>query len=193
MNQQDNATADPESIEISDYTLAQRAGRGDIHAFQELYVRHNQRVYSLCLRMTSNTAESEDLAQEVFIKVFRYIGGFRGDSAFKTWLMRVTNNHVLMHFKKRRVTLEQTTGGEMPLQLVRGSENPRAMRIMDRIALDKAIAQLPPGYRTVFTLYHIEGHEHREIARMLGHSVGTSKSQLYKARRELRSLLLQTY
>lgn len=185
-------TAETKRIEISDYTLARRAGKGDVQAFQELYLRHNHRVYSLCLRMTSNIPESEDLAQEVFIKVFRYIGGFRGESEFKTWLLRVTKNHVLMHFHKRRLSLEQTSeGGETPVQMVRGTENHRAMRIMDRIALDRAVAQLPLGYRTVFTLYDIEGHEHREIARMLGHSVATSKSQLHKARRKLRTLLLQ--
>jgi RNA polymerase sigma-70 factor (ECF subfamily) len=187
-------TAENESIEMSDYTLAQRAAKSDVHAFQELYLRHNRRVYLLCLRMTANTAESEDLAQEVFIKVLRYIGGFRGESAFKTWLLRVASNHVLMHFHKRRLSLEQITeDGETPVQVIRGTENHKAMRIMDRIALDRAVAQLPAGYRTVFTLYHIEGYEHREIAGMMGHSVATSKSQLFKARRKLRALLLQKY
>ncbi len=186
--------AETVTLEVSDYTLAESAAKGDVHAFQELYLRHNHRVYSMCLRMTANTAESEDLAQEVFVKVFRYIGGFRGESAFKAWLLRVTSNHVLMHFHKRRRSLEQPTeDGETPVQVVRGTENHRAMRIMDRIALDRAVAQLPPGYRTVFTLYYVEGYEHREIARMLGHSAGTSKSQLYKARRKLRALLLQTH
>lgn len=128
------------------------------------------------------------------MKVLRYIGGFRGESAFKAWLLRVTGNHVLMHFHKHRRRLEQLTeGGEMAVQIVRGAENHRAMRIMDRIALERAVAQLPPGYRTVFTLYYIEGYEHREIATMLGHSAGTSKSQLYKARRKLRALLLKKH
>ncbi len=161
-------------------------------AFQELYERHNRRVYSLCLRMMSNTAEAEDLTQEVFIQLFRKIGSFRGESAFTTWLHRLTVNQVLMHFRKRGVRLEQTTDdGDVPIQIVKGTENPNRMPVVDRIALDKAIAQLPPGYRTVFTLHDIEGHEHEEISRMMKISVGTSKSQLHKARMKLRGLLRQ--
>jgi RNA polymerase sigma-70 factor (ECF subfamily) len=176
----------------TDYELAQAAAGGDMHAFEQLYERHNRRVYSLCLRMTTNTAEAEDLAQEVFIQLFRKIGSFRGESAFTTWLHRLTVNQVLMHFRKRGVRLEQTTDdGDVPVQIVRGTENPNQMPVVDRIALDKAVAQLPPGYRTVFLLHDVEGHEHEEIARLLGCSVGTSKSQLHKARMKLRGLLRQ--
>jgi RNA polymerase sigma-70 factor (ECF subfamily) len=185
----DFATDQPQA---SDYQLAQSASGGDMQSFEELYERHHRRVYSLCLRMTSNTAEAEDLAQEVFIQLFRKIGSFRGESAFTTWLHRLTVNQVLMHFRKKGVRLEQTTeDGEAPVQVVRGTENPNAMPVVDRIALDKAIGQLPPGYRTVFVLHDVEGHEHEEIARMLGCSVGTSKSQLHKARMKLRGLLRQ--
>jgi len=176
----------------TDYELAQAAAGGDMASFEQLYERHNRRVYSLCLRMTTNTAEAEDLAQEVFIQLFRKIGSFRGESAFTTWLHRLTVNQVLMHFRKRGVRMEQTTDdGETPVQIVRGTENPNQMPVVDRIALDKAVAQLPPGYRTVFLLHDVEGHEHEEIARMLGCSVGTSKSQLHKARMKLRGLLKQ--
>ena len=184
--------ADRETTPSTDYALTQRAASGDMQAFEELYQRHNRRVYSLCLRMTQNVSEAEDLAQEVFIQLFRKIGSFRGESAFTTWLHRLTVNQVLMHFRKRGVRMEHTTeDGETPVQIVKGTENPNAMPVVDRIALDKAIAQLPPGYRTVFTLHDIEGHEHEEIARMLGCSVGTSKSQLHKARMKLRGLLRQ--
>ena len=183
-------TAEIETGERSDYTLAQAAGRGDMQAFEELYRRHNRRVYALCLRMTRNGTDAEDLAQEVFVQLFRKIGSFRGESAFTTWLHRLTINQVLMHFRKRGVRLEQTTEeGETPVQVVKGTEDHRTMPIVDRIALEDAIAQLPPGYRLVFTLHDIEGHEHTEIAQMLGRSVGTSKSQLHKARMKLRSLL----
>jgi len=186
------AETETDKPKATDYQLAQRSAEGDMTAFQELYERHNRRVYSLCLRMTANPTEAEDLAQEVFIQLFRKIGSFRGESAFTTWLHRLTVNQVLMHFRKRGVRLEQTTEeGEVPVQIVKGTENPNAMPVVDRIALDKAIAQLPPGYRTVFTLHDIEGHEHEEIARMLGCSVGTSKSQLHKARMKLRGLLRQ--
>jgi RNA polymerase sigma-70 factor (ECF subfamily) len=184
--------AETDNVQTSDYALAQKAASGDMEAFEALYERHNRRVYSLCLRMTQNASEAEDLAQEVFIQLFRKIGSFRGESAFTTWLHRMTVNQVLMHFRKRSVKLEQTTEeGETPVQVVKGTENPNNMPVVDRIALDKAIEQLPPGYRTVFTLHDIEGHEHEEIARMLGCSVGTSKSQLHKARMKLRTLLRQ--
>ena len=187
MTADDNGTA-----KVTDYALAQKAATGDMVAFEQLYQRHNRRVYSLCLRMTGNVQEAEDLAQEVFIQLFRKIGSFRGDSAFTTWLHRLTVNQVLMHFRKRNVKLEQTTeDGETPMQVVVGTANPNKMPVVDRIALDRAIAQLPPGYRTVFTLHDIEGHEHEEISRMLGCSVGTSKSQLHKARMKLRMLLRQ--
>ncbi len=176
----------------TDYGLAQRATNGDMQAFEELYQRHHRRVYSLCLRMTQNVQEAEDLTQEAFIQLYRKIGSFRGDSAFTTWLHRLTVNQVLMHFRKRSVKMEKTTEeGETPVQVVHGTANPNAMPVVDRIALDNAIAQLPPGYRSVFILHDIEGHEHEEVARMLGCSVGTSKSQLHKARMKLRRLLSQ--
>src|ERR1700682_1429774 len=185
-------TPEVEPAPLSDQALAIAAGSGDMGAFEQLYERHNRRVYSLCLRMTQNAAQAEDLAQEAFIQLFRKIGSFRGESAFTTWLHRLTVNQVLMHFRKRGVRMEQTTeDGEAPIQIVKGTENPNAMPVIDRIALDKAIGQLPPGYKMVFTLLDIEGHEHEEVARMLGCSVGTSKSPLHKARMKLRGLLRQ--
>ena len=188
----DVTASEADNLQATDYELAQSASSGDISAFELLYERHNRRVYSLCLRMTQNASEAEDLAQEVFIQLFRKIGSFRGESAFTTWLHRLTVNQVLMHFRKRGVRMEQTTeDGETPIQVVQGTENPLQMPVVDRIALDKAISQLPPGYRTVFILHDVEGHEHEEIARMLGCSVGTSKSQLHKARMKLRVLLRQ--
>jgi RNA polymerase sigma-70 factor, ECF subfamily len=186
------AVVEAKTLPVSDYQLAQSSAAGDMSAFEELYQRHSRRVYSLCLRMTQNVSEAEDLMQEAFIQLFRKIGSFRGDSAFTTWLHRLTVNQVLMHFRKRSVKMEKTTEeGETPVQVVRGTENPNQMPVIDRIALDKAIAQLPPGYRSVFVLHDVEGHEHEEIAQMLGVAVGTSKSQLHKARMKLRALLKQ--
>lgn len=174
----------------ADFPLAQKAAGGNIAAFELLYSRYHRRTYSLCLRMTNSATEAEDLTQEVFIQLFRKIGSFRGDSAFSTWLHRMTVNQVLMHFRRRGVQNEKTTDdGEMPDQIVNGTERQSRMPILDRIALDKAIAQLPNGYRTVFVLHDVEGFEHEEIARMLKLSVGTSKSQLHKARLKLRGLL----
>jgi RNA polymerase sigma-70 factor, ECF subfamily len=175
---------------VPDYELTQAASAGDMAAFEQLYARHSRRVYSLCLRMTANTAEAEDLAQEVFIQLYRKAGSFRGESAFTTWLHRLTVNQVLMHFRRRGVKVEQVTeDGESPQQVVAGTENPSQMPVVDRIALDRAVSRLPPGYRAVFVLHDVEGHEHEEVARLLGCSVGTSKSQLHKARMRLRQLL----
>jgi RNA polymerase sigma-70 factor (ECF subfamily) len=186
------AVTSTEPVPLSDHALAVAAGQGDMSAFEQIYARHNRRVYSICLRMTQNAAEAEDLAQEAFIQLFRKIGSFRGESAFTTWLHRLTVNQCLMHFRKRSVKLERTTEeGETPVQIVRGTENPNAMPVLDRIALDKALTQLPPGYRTVFLLHDVEGHEHEEISKILGVAVGTSKSQLHKARMKLRKLLRQ--
>lgn len=173
-----------------DFELTQAAAGGDMAAFETLYERHYRRVYSLCLRMLANATEAEDLTQEVFVQLFRKLGSFRGESQFTTWLHRLTVNQVLMHFRKKGVKVEHTTEeGEMTDVVQVGTERPNAMPVVDRIALDDAIAQLPPGYRTVFVLHDIEGYEHEEIGKILGTSVGTSKSQLHKARMKLRGLL----
>ena len=176
----------------SDADLAQMSADGDTRAFEELYHRHFRRVYSLCLRMLGDPTQAEDLTQDIFIQLFKNIGKFRGESAFTTWLHRMAVNQVLMHFRKRSTKSEQTTEeGETPVQIVTGTENPDRMPIVDRIALEKAIEQLPPGYRTVFVLHDVEGYEHDEIARMMGVSAGTSKSQLHKARLKLRQFIRQ--
>jgi RNA polymerase sigma-70 factor, ECF subfamily len=175
---------------MNDFKLTQLAAGGDMVAFEEIYNRHHRRVYSICLRMLQNATEAEDLTQDVFIQLHRKIGSFRGDSAFTTWLHRLTVNQVLMHFRKRNVKFEKTTEeGETPVQVVGGTENPRKMPIVDKIAIESAIAQLPNGYRNVFVLHDVEGYEHEEVAKILGCSVGTSKSQLHKARLKLRKLL----
>jgi RNA polymerase sigma-70 factor (ECF subfamily) len=169
---------------------AQRAAAGDMDAFEKVYRRYNQRVYSHCLRMVRNSADAEDLTQEVFIQLFRKINTFRGDSSFTTWLHRLTVNQVLMHLRKPIVKTEKTTeDGATPIRIVRGTENPSRMAQIDRIALDHAIAALPPGYRMVFILHDIEGYDHEEIGKILGCAVGTSKSQLHKARLRLRQFL----
>lgn len=176
----------------SDAGLSAALAGDRMSGFEDLYRKHYRRVYSICLRMTGNMAEAEDLTQEVFIQLHRKIGSFRGEAAFTTWLHRLTVNQVLMHFRKRSVRSELTTDdGEMPDSIDPDTINPEAMPIVDRIGLESAIAQLPNGYRTVFVLHDVEGYEHEEIAKLLGCSAGTSKSQLHKARLKLRRLLLQ--
>ncbi|HEX7998360.1 MAG TPA: RNA polymerase sigma factor [Pyrinomonadaceae bacterium] len=186
------SVAEVERPQDADVVLAQKSAAGDTAAFEELYRRHFRRVYALCLRMTSDPVQAEDLTQDVFIQLFNKIGSFRGESAFTTWLHRMTVNQVLMHFRKRSTKSELTKGDdETPEQIVKGTENPNAMPVIDRIALEKAIQQLPPGYRTVFILHDVEGYEHEEIARMMGVAEGTSKSQLHKARLKLRTFIRQ--
>jgi RNA polymerase sigma-70 factor, ECF subfamily len=185
---ENGATADVSAA--TDFQLSQRAAGGDMAAFEEIYQRHHRRVYSICLRMLQNAFEAEDLTQDVFIQLYRKIGSFRGDSAFTTWLHRMTVNQVLMHFRKRTVKFEKTTEeGETPVQIVPGTESPFKMPIVDKIALENAIDQLPAGYKNVFMLHDVEGFEHEEVAKILGCSVGTSKSQLHKARLKLQKLL----
>ena len=176
----------------SDLELIRAAAAGDAAAFEQLYQQHHRRVYSLCLRMLGSTTQAEDLTQEVFLQVFRKLGSFRGDSQFTTWLHRLTVNQVLMHFRKRGVKLEHTSEeGDFTNVVETPLQSTRRISMVDRLALEKAIAELPPGYRTVFALHDIEGYEHEEIADMLGVSIGTSKSQLHKARMRLRELLMK--
>src|SRR5262245_47438566 len=163
---------------------------GDMEAFEEIYHLHHKRVYAICFRMLRNAPDAEDLTQQVFIQLFRKLHTFRGESSFTTWLHRMTVNQVLMHFRRRLVKTEKTTDdGSIPIRIVSGTENPSRMALIDRIALNQAIGQLPTGYRMVFILHDLEGFDHFEIGKMLGCAVGTSKSQLHKARQRLRQLL----
>jgi RNA polymerase sigma-70 factor, ECF subfamily len=178
-----------ESPEDSDYALARAAAGGAIAAIGDLYERHNRLVYSLCLRMTRSRPEAEDLTQEVFIHLMRTIGTFRGESQFTSWLYRLTVNRVSMHFRhlsRRKETEVDDIDAGVPTS--RKSNHPAVPQVVDRIALIDALAQLAPGCREVFVLFDIEGYSHVEIARMLGFTVGNSKSQLYKARMKIRRL-----
>ncbi len=162
----------------------------DQEAFHALYLKYHHRVYSICLRMTQNPSESEDLTQDVFIQLFRTIGSFRNQSAFTTWLHRLTVNQVLMHFRKRKVRPELISDNEdSPAHIAAGTQDPRQVRIVDRIMLYEVIAKLPEGYRQAIILHDVEGLLHSEIAERNGRSIGTSKSQLHKARAMLRKLI----
>jgi RNA polymerase sigma-70 factor (ECF subfamily) len=166
------------------------AASGDMAAFEEVYRTYHRRVYAQCLRMTRSVAEAEDLTQEVFIQLYRKLETFRGDSLFTTWLHRLTTNAVLMHFRKVAARPEQTTDdAEMLSSFAGAAPNYNNSSVIDRIALEEAIQQLSPGYRAVFILHDMEGYEHHQISQMLGCAVGTSKSQLHKARMKLRRLL----
>jgi RNA polymerase sigma-70 factor, ECF subfamily len=179
----------------SEAGLVKRAQRGDTEAFSNIFHVHKPRVYSLCLRMTNNVAEAEDLTQEAFLQVFRKLPTFRGDSALSTWMYRVAVNTVLMYFRKRgrpQVSLDEPSSQNVKARKREyGLDDQRLVTSVDRIALARAIKELPDGYRTIFLLHEVEGYEHREIARLLKCSVGNSKSQLHKARLKMREILSQ--
>lgn len=173
-----------------DYALTRRAARGDAEAFEELYRLHHRRVYTLCLRMTQNEAEAEDITQDVFIVLLHKAGDYRAEASFTTWLHRMTVNQVLMHFRRKKAKREdQAEDDAEESGAARGTAGTRGAQLIDRITLEDALSRLPPGYRAAFVLHDVEGFEHEEVARLLGCAVGTSKSQLHKARTKLRKLL----
>lgn len=178
----------------ADSDLVARAQAGDHGAFALLYGMHKRRVYSLCLRMVNSVAEAEDLTQEAFLQLHRKIGTFRGDSAFSTWLHRLAVNVVLMHLRKKGLSLTSLDEAMEPTQddgpgRSFGAPDLTLAGSIDRLALERAVGDLPAGYRLIFVLHDIEGYEHNEIATMLDCSIGNSKSQLHKARLKLRDAL----
>jgi RNA polymerase sigma-70 factor, ECF subfamily len=178
-----------------DADLIKRAQQGDSDAFATLFHSHKTRIYSLCLRMTNNTAEAEDLAQDAFLQVYRKLSSFRGDSALSTWLYRIAVNTVLMHFRRKtpcRISLDEPIRNQDDTKSVRreyGTRDGRLDSVVSRVALTRAISELPEGYRAIFLLHEVEGYQHREIAKLLGCSVGNSKSQLHKAKLRIRDFL----
>jgi RNA polymerase sigma-70 factor (ECF subfamily) len=182
------------SANSGDADVLARAQAGDHQAFAQLYSLHKRRIYSLCLRMVGNVSEAEDLTQEAFLQLHRKIATFRGDSAFSTWLHRLAVNLVLMQLRKKGLSLisldeaTESTPEEGPGRSF-GALDPTLTGSIDRLALERAVADLPAGYRLIFILHDVEGFEHNEIASMLDCSIGNSKSQLHKARLKLREAL----
>ena len=174
-----------------DEELARLAADGDAAAFDEIYSRHRRFVYCLAVRMTGNQADAEDLTQESFVSVLRRVGSFRGEASFTTWLYRLVINQVNMHFRYRKSRPEiQTSDGEIPEHWPRGvRRTDLAEQLIDRLAIEKAVRMLPPGYRAAFILHDIEGYKHEEAARLSAHTASTSKSQLHRARASLRAML----
>ena len=187
-----------ETGELPEAEAIRLAQQGDAAAFARLYELHRRRVYSLCLRMVGNTAEAEDLAQEAFLQLFRKIGTFRGESAFSTWLHRMAVNVVLMKLRKKsgkEASLEQITEPDEESGAPGrdfGGPDMRLSGSLDRVNLQRAVEELPPGYKAVFVLHDVQGYEHGEIAEIMNCSIGNSKSQLHKARMRLRELLHET-
>jgi RNA polymerase sigma-70 factor, ECF subfamily len=178
----------------TDADLIARAQQGEETAFEAIYHAHKRRVYHLCFRMIGNAAEAEELTQEAFLRLFRKIHTFRGDSAFSTWLHRLSVNVVLMRLRKKTIKEtniegddEQEASERPPREF--GAPDVSLAGLVDRLTLNRAVEKLSPGCRQVFLLHDVLGCEHHEIAEMLGYSIGNSKSQLHKARLRLRRLL----
>jgi RNA polymerase sigma-70 factor (ECF subfamily) len=183
---------------LTDADVVRLAQQGDAAAFERIYRLHSRRVYALCLRMSGSSTDAEDLTQDVFLQLFRKIATFRGESAFSTWLHRMSVNIVLMRFRKKpkaetsldAITRPEEESGTTPKEF--GAPDLRLNGVIDRVTLQAAINELAPGYRAMFILHDIQGYKHEEIARILGCSAGNSKSQTHKARIQLRELLQKT-
>ena len=169
-----------------------------VEEFEALYHRYERRVYRQCFRMLRNQEDAEDLTQEVFLQLYRKLHTFRGEANFSTWLHRLTVNTVLMRLRRYRrwresvISLDTAPGSEDSVSdalTMISTSAPPVMDGLDKIGLDIAISQLSSGYKDIFLLHDVEGYRHDEIAKLLGISEGTSKSQLHKARLRLRSLM----
>jgi RNA polymerase sigma-70 factor (ECF subfamily) len=175
-----------------------QAQRGDAAAFARIYKSHSRRVYALCLRMVGNPAEAEDLTQEAFLRMFRKIQTFRGESTFSTWLHRLALNVVLMQLRKKKLAVaslddvsepdEERTGSSREI----GGPDSLLAGLIDRVSLERALGRLSTSQKIVFVLHDVHGYKHHEIAEMMDSSVGTSKGQLHRARARLRDLLQES-
>jgi RNA polymerase sigma-70 factor (ECF subfamily) len=177
----------------AELALVERCRQGDLAAFEELYRTHAGRIYGLAVRMVGNSADAEDLLQEIFLSAHRKLESFRGESALGTWLYRLATNQILDHVRSRAARTGQMTDALDDEATVADAMGHRlGDRAIDRIDLERALAQLPEGCRAAFVLHDVEGLEHKEVAEVLGIAEGTSKSQVHKARLRLRALLARS-
>ena len=180
----DRVDSIPGGRDVQGSDLVRRAQAGDRAAFQRLYEDHVGRVYALCVRLTGDPEDAMERTQDVFVRAWGKLNSFRGEAAFATWLHRLAVNVVLMD-RRSAGRRERRTDAAAVLG-PRSEPAPRAGLAVD---LERAIAALPPGARSVFVLYDVEGYRHEEIAEMTGIAAGTSKAQLHRARKLLREAL----
>jgi RNA polymerase sigma-70 factor, ECF subfamily len=184
----------------ADALLIERVRAGDVSAFEQVYRREVGRVYALCLRMTADGQRARELTQSVFIRAWDRIGSFRGDSQLSSWLHRIAVNEVLVDARtekrrRARVVLAEDQGTGNESDSADRDDAPEITGITlpadteSKIDLERAIAKLPPGARTVFVLHDIEGYRHEEISRMTGSAEGTLRAQLHRARKLLMEAL----
>jgi RNA polymerase sigma-70 factor, ECF subfamily len=176
--------SDPRAAERA---LVARAQAGDLEAFEALYRAHVGRVYAVCYRMAGDATLAEELAQDVFVRAWQRLGSFRGESAFSTWLHPLTVNVALSERRSRRRRTSRFMSTDDPSNYERPERPPAGPEA--GFDLDRALATLPPGARSVFVLHDVEGYKHEEIAEMTGVATGTSKAQLHRARKLLREAL----
>jgi RNA polymerase sigma-70 factor, ECF subfamily len=180
--------------EVDDAELCASIRRSDPGSREALYHRYKKRVYGLALRIVG-PVDAEEVAQEAFIRIFRGLPKFRGDAALSTWIYRLAVNAALSHRTRRAgarlPTLANDAGQNDKAIEAQPAEEPAPRDAVLRARLERALVQLPTGYRTVIVLHDVEGLEHEEIASILRCHVGTSKSQLHKARARLREILAQ--
>lgn len=170
--------------------LVERCRDGELGAFEELYRQHSGRLFSLAVRMLGNQTDAEDQLQEIFLSAHRKLQSFRGESALGTWLYRLAMNQLLDYVRSRAARTGQLTDGlDDDTVLADAGGHRIADRAIDRIDLERALAELPEGCRAAFILHDVEGLEHKEVSEVLGIAEGTSKSQVHKARLRLRALL----
>jgi RNA polymerase sigma-70 factor (ECF subfamily) len=181
-----NASATSTDTRSRDAALSGRAKNGDASAFEELYRLNVRRIYALCFRLAGDPSLADELTQDVFVRAWQKIGSFRGDSAFSTWLHPLAVNVALSERRSRRRRLNRVFAVEDPAAFERPTRSASPDLAFD---LDKAMAGLPPGARSVFVLHDVEGMKHEEIAGVSGVAVGTSKAQLHRARKLLREAL----
>jgi RNA polymerase sigma-70 factor, ECF subfamily len=164
-----------------------RAQGGDVDAFEQLYREHSPRIYALCLRlMAGDKPDATELLQDVFVKAWRRLDTFRGDSAFASWLHRLAVNTMLELARSE----SRRTARVLPMEdtsRLAGAARPSGIEL--KMDVETAIASLPKGARLAFVLHDVEGYQHREIAEQLSVTVGTVKAQLHRARRLLRERL----
>jgi RNA polymerase sigma-70 factor (ECF subfamily) len=171
-----------------DLALAERCRAGEAGAFEDLYRGHAPRLFGLACRMVGR-ADAEDLLQEIFLPAHRKLALYKGESSLGTWLFRLATNLCLDHLRSRGARFAHVTEELDEAPEASPAQSGAVLGVVDRIDLERALASLPPGCRSVFVLHDVEGLEHREIGDLLGISDGTSKSQLHKARMRLRRLL----
>jgi RNA polymerase sigma-70 factor (ECF subfamily) len=195
MNSNSTSSNASATTELSENEAIRLAQEGNSEGFERLYRLHSRRVYGLCLHMSKDPLEAEDFTQDAFLRAFRKIQSFRGDSRFSTWLHRLTVNVVLMGFRRKkrpRILLDMALdlNEEFRKPIVEFSRPDLTLNgVIDRLNLVKAIDQLPRGCKKMLLLHDIQGYKHDEISRIVGCSVENSKSQLHRARMRLRQLL----